>query len=584
MPLDAVCLRALTLELGARIVGARVDKVQQPERDLVLLSLRCAGENLKLLLSANPGAARVHLTQERFDQPAQPPMFCMLLRKHLQGARIKSVSQPGGDRVLLLALEGYDELGESSEKKLAAELMGRGANLVLVDGSDRVVDSLRRVSPERSRRPLLPGLYYHLPPPQEKPDFWTLDAQERRRLWRDAPGELAADKWLIGNFSGLSPLLCREICFRAFGDVSPQIGGLTEDTRALLPPLMDALAESVAQREFSPVLLVENGRAVDFSFLPLRQYGPAAENQVFSDFSSLLDAYYIRRERADRAERRGRELTKSVKTLRERAARKLSLRTEELRQTENRETLRKYGDLITANLYRAQKGERSLTAQDYWADDGSEISIPMDPLKTPQQNAAKYYKEYRRQKLAELHLRELTEQGRRELDYLDSVLAELGLAEGERDVSAIRAELESAGFLRKTGGGKRETPSHQQPLRFTTDAGLEVLVGRSNAQNDMLTKSARRGDYWFHAQKIHGAHVILRCADTEPDPGSLAQAASLAARYSQGRGGGKIPVDYTLVKYVKKPPGALPGMVTYTNQRTVLAESGGDSASHLTGN
>ncbi|MCL2343599.1 MAG: NFACT family protein [Firmicutes bacterium] len=561
MPLDAVCIKALALELNARIAGMKVDKVQQPERDLLLLSLHGTGGNCKLLLSANPGSARVHVTRESFEQPAQPPMFCMLLRKHLQGARVKSVTQPGFDRVLVLTFDSFDELGDASERRLVAELVGRSENLVLVDGEGRILDCLRRADMDRSR-PLLPGLIYRLPPSQEKPNFWSMTSAERRRLWENAPPDIAADKWLQSTFSGLSPLLCREIACRAFGD---------------LPSMMDVFSESAAQNEFTPTLVLENGRALDFSFLPLRQYGAAAENQSFPDFSSLLDAYYSRREAVTRLERRGRELTKSVKTLRDRAARKLALREAELLETGNRERLRKYGDLITANLYRMRKGEAALLAQDYCEADSPEISVPLDPLKTPQQNAAKYYKEYTRQKLAERHLHALIVQGQAELDYLDSVLTELSLAEGERDLSAIRSELEAAGFLRKAAGksdgGKREKPAAQQPLRFLSDAGLEILVGRSNAQNDLLTKSARRSDYWLHVQKFHGAHVILRCADAEPDEQSLRQAAALAAYYSEARGGGKVPVDYVPVKHVKKPPGALPGMVTYTDQRTIVVDS-----------
>jgi len=474
MSLDAACVEALALELDARLRGMRVDKVQQPERDLILLSLRGNGESVKLLLCLNPGAARVHITEESYEQPLKPPMFCMLLRKHLQGARVASVIQPNGDRILILTLDHRDELGDLSEKRLVAELMGRNSNLALLDAEGHIIDCLRRVGAEQNPvRPLLPGLIYQLPPKPENLSF----------------------------------------------------PGISFEVR----------------------------------------------NNASGSLSSLLDAHYTVRERALRAQNRSRELTKTVKTLKNRAERKLAGRLEDLRQTESRDTLRKYGDLITANLYRMSKGKNSLAAQDYYDPDCAEIIIPLDPLKTPQQNAAKYYKDYNRQKSAENVLRNLIETAQRELSYLDSVLASLSLAESERDISNIRAELEQSGFLKSKAGQKREKATASQPLRFVSGSGLEILVGRSNTQNDLLLKSARRGDLWFHAQKIHGSHVILRCAEAEPDAESLSESAALAAHYSQARDGGKVPVDYTQVRYVKKPPGALPGMVTYNNQRTILA-------------
>ena len=569
MPLDAVCLAALTGELRGRIIGMKIDKVQQPERDLLLFSLRGNGESLRLLISANVGSARVHLTTESFEQPAQPPMFCMLLRKHLLGARITDLRQPDYERLVCLQLDALDELGATVPKTLYAELMGRNSNLILVDGEGRVIDCLRRVDAEMSaRRQVLPGLLYHLPPKQDKPNFFEASAETRRALWAAAPREALADKWLLDAFSGLSPLLCRELCSRAFGDGSPRIALLAEPEKLL--PAMDELADTVERGDFTPCLLAEGDRPREFSFLPIRQYGDALRTETFESFSALLEAYYGRRDRAERMKRRAQDLTKTVRTARDRTARKLAMQREDYEKTLTRENLRRRGDLITANLWRIKKGDRVLSCEDYYEENSPTVEIELDPLKTPQQNAAKCYREYNRLKTAQTHLAAWIEKDEQELDYLESVLEELSRAEGEKELSEIRRELTETGYLKAQKNGKREKTAETKPLRCRSSAGLEILIGRNNAQNDRLTlREARRTDLWLHTQKIHGAHVILCCEGREPDAQSVYEAACLAAWYSQGREGGKVPVDYTYVRFVKKPGGALPGKVIYTDYRTI---------------
>ena len=570
MPLDAICLAALTEELRGRIIGMKIDKVQQPERDLLLFSLRGNGESLRLLLSANVGSARLHLTTESFEQPAQPPMFCMLLRKHLLGARIASLRQPEFERMVEIGLDAVDELGAAIPKTLYVELMGRNSNLILADGEGHIVDCLRRVDAEMSpRRPVLPGLLYRLPPKQDKPCFFTLSAQERRALWDSAPREAAADKWLLDSTSGLSPLLCRELCARAFGDASPRIALLQEPERLLRE--MDALARIVEAGDFTPCMLSENGRPREFSFLPILQYGGAMGTERFASFSELLEAFYSRRDRAERMKRRAQDLTKTVKTARDRAARKLATQKEDYQKTLTREELRRRGDLITANLWRLKKGDRVLECEDYYQEGSPTVEIGLDPLKTPQQNAAKCFREYNRLKTAQIHLEEWIARGERELDYLESVLDELARAEGEKELAEIRRELTETGYLKvpKNVKSAKNAPE-SKPLRCRSSAGLTILVGRNNAQNDRLTlREARKTDLWLHAQKLHGAHVILCCEGGEPDDLSVFEAACLAAWHSQGREGGKVPVDCTLVRYVKKPNGALPGMVIYTDYKTL---------------
>ena len=566
MPLDAIYLSALTAELKDKLVGGRIDKVQQPERDMLLLSLRAKGENLRLLLAAGTGNARVHLTESSFENPAEPPMFCMLLRKHLVGAHITAVYQPDYERLLIIELEGHDEMGFASQKKLVAEMIGRSANVILVDGEGRIVDCMRRMDfGGDAQRRMLPGMIYRLPPKQEKPPLLETDSAQRKTMIAGSDRQQSLDKWLLSSFAGLSPLVCRELAHRCGGSY---------DT---LPELLDAFADSVQAGDLRPTILYEEGKPRDFSFMPISQYGPSVSCREEESFSKLLDSFYSQRDRAEQQRRRSHQLFKTVRTIRDRIQRKLASQTEELRRTEDRDEVRKTAELVTANIYRIKKGDRTLECVDYYDPESPVIRIALDPLKTPQQNAAALFKEYNKLKAARAHLAGLIEEGERQLDYLNSVLELLSLSETEKDISDIRRELIATGYLRKQGGSKADRSKGQAPWRFVTDDGFEVLAGRSNVQNDELTtKTGRRTDYWFHTQHLHGSHVILRCNGLEPTELAVAQAAVIAAYYSQGREGGKVPVDYTMLRFVRKPSGALPGKVIYTDYKTIM--TGADEA------
>ena len=571
MPLDAVTVSALAKELNERLEGGRIDKVQQPERDMLLLSLRAKGENLRLVIAAGTGNARAGITRGSFENPAEPPMFCMLMRKHLVGARILSVTQPEYERLLIFTLDTHDELGVQSEKKLAVELIGRSANAVLIGADGRIIDCMRRMDfAGDALRRMLPGMIYRLPPKQEKPVFFALDPEQRRALIASADKTVPVDKWLMDSFSALSPLICRELAYRCNNDY------------VNLPDACDALCEAVAAGELAPWLISIDGKPKDFSFMAISQYGSAAQLERYDSFSEMLDAFYTRRDRAEQQRRRSHDLTKTVRTMRDRQQRKLAAQREELRHTEGREDIRHQAELVTANIYRLRRGDRSLECEDYYDPACPVVHIELDPLKTPQQNAAALYKEYNKLKAAEQHLTVLTREGERQLDYLNSVLDELERAETDRDLSDIRRELTETGYIRARKGGKAERVKPQSPLKFVSDDGLEILAGRSNAQNDELTlKLARRTDYWLHTQRVHGSHVIIRCEGEEPPPRTLEQAAGIAAYYSQARGAGKVQVDYTMVRNVRKPSGALPGKVIYTDHKTMLAESDGALAERL---
>ena len=578
MPLDALCLSGLVHELNGALSGARIDKIYQPGRDEVVLALRAPGGNVKLLLSANPNHPRPQLTQLPRENPDAPPMFCMLLRKHLSGGRILSIAQPHLERVVEIRLEALDELGDRVERRLVLEAMGRHSNLILLDGEGRITDCLRRVDGDMSaRRQVLPGLFYRLPPAQAKLDPTALDRGELERLLAAAPPQAQADQWLLDAFGGLSPLVCRELACRAGGSTDARLDAMGQEGRRRLLDGLEGLLKDVQENRFTPVMVTIDGRPKDFSFLPLEQYGSAAGLTPFPTFSQLLDQFYEQRENQERIRQRGQDLIRSVTNARDRLTRKLANQDRELTATLDRERLRQYGDIITSNFHAMDKGMARLRAADFYDPEGREVEIPLDPLLTPQQNAAKYYKEYNKAKTAQRMLTIQMEKGRGELDYLNSVLENITLAEGERDLQEIRQELVDTGYLRRPSKAKgREKRASSKPMEFCSSAGLRIAVGKNNTQNDLLTcKLAAKGDIWLHTQKIHGAHVILFTQGRTPDPGSLQEAACLAAWFSQGRESGKVPVDYTPVKYVKKPGGARPGMVVYTTYETAVVTPDG---------
>ncbi len=563
MALDTVMLSALAAELRPKLEGARIDKVRQPEREQVLLSIRNKGENMRLLINAGAGSGRVALTRQSFENPAEPPMFCMLLRKYLVGARIEKLTQPNWERLLIVDIISHNELGDSVCLKLAIELMGRNSNLVLVGDDGRIIDCLRRMEYGGDvQRRMLPGMIYRLPPAQKKPLIFDCDRAQIESALNSSEDGKPLEKRLLDSFSGLSPLVCRELVHRAFYDIS------------CLPDALEAFLESVRAGEFTPTLLTKDGKPAEYSFMQLKQYGSEYEQQSLNSFSELLDAYYSKRELSERRRRRARELSHSVKTARDRIQRKLVCRLEELERTYGREEIRKNAELLTANMYRVKRGDSSVTVEDYYTDGCPSVEIKLDILKTPQQNAAAMFKEYNKLKTAEIHLTALVAEGEKQLDYLNSVLDELERAETERDLAEIRRELLETGYLKKQKGAKPDKSKKQGPMRFISSDGYEILVGRSNSQNDELTtKTARRTDIWLHTKSVHGSHVIISCEGREPPERTIAEAASIAAYYSQGREGGKTAVDYTAVRFVRKPSGSMPGKVVYTDYRTVMAEA-----------
>lgn len=569
MPLDAVCLTAVVSELRPQLLGMRIDKVQQPTRDQVILLLR---GNLRLLLGIAAGAPRIQITAVTRDNPAEPPMFCMLLRKHLVGGRIAAITQPELERLVQVEIDITDDFGRPGRRTLVLEAMGRNSNLILLDEEGRILDSLRRVDADMSRqRQILPGLFYELPTRSDKLPLTALTEEIFRARLALANPVQQLDAFLLGEAFGFSPLLARELAFRVAGETDARLQQLSEEQTQAFWRETAGLIAVVKEERFIAIELKQAGKPMEFSCFPIAQYGALAETVRWDSFSNLLDGFYAAREQQDRVHQRGADLLRTATTVRDRLRRKLAMQETDYVATQNRDSLRICGDLITANLYRMERAAASFTTENFYDEAGGSIAIRLDPLLTPQQNAAKYYKRYNKAKTAERVLREQMAIARQELDYLESVLGEIAQAETEQDFIEIRNELKDAGYIRRQAKDKKELKRPNRPREFRTTGGFRVLVGRNNRQNDKLTcKDADHRDLWFHTQKIHGSHVILCTEGRQPSAEDLAQAAQIAAYYSQARNSGNVPVDYTAVKNVKKPAGARPGMVIYPTYQTVF--------------
>ncbi|MGM9627841.1 MAG: NFACT family protein [Faecousia sp.] len=568
MAFDAFFLSAVLEEVRSRCIGARVEKIHQPSRDTLILHLRCREGREKLLFAANPTAPRLHLTSASPENPAEPPMFCMLLRKHLLGAKLVDIVQPPMERAAALTFDCTDEMGYPVQKRLVAELMGRTCNLYLLSTEGRILDCLRRIGlDESAKRAALPGLMYQEPEKITKHDPRFPDSEEWSyvNLLTQPGPDVLADR-LMEVFGGLSPLVCREAALFAAGGTDARIEGQNVEDMA------DKLGLFFREHLNHPApyyYALPDGTPKQFAFCPIRQYGPCQEAE---SFGALLDMYYTVRDRKDAMRQKSQAVRKTVQNLCTRLTRKLAIQEKELEATYDRERLRQLGDILTANLHRIVKGQTVVQCQDFYDEDMKTIDIPLSPILSPQQNAAKFYKDYARMKNAEKELTKQIELGENELNYLKSVLEELNRAQTEAELEEIRRELQDGGYLRAEAGKKRIKQGKLAPMRFESTDGYPIYVGRNNRQNDELTfKLARKDDIWCHASKVHGSHVIISCGGTKPPDNTVTQAAQLAAYYAETGGGQNIPVDVTSVKQVKKIPNGKPGMVIYHTYKTVIA-------------
>ena len=565
MAFDAFFLSAVLDEIRHKATGARVEKIHQPSRDTVLMLLRCEGGREKLLFAPNPAAPRLHLTTASPENPAEPPMFCMLLRKHLSGARLAKITQPPMERAATFYFDCTDEMGYPVQKRLVAELMGRTCNLYLLDPEGRIIDCLRRIGlDETSKRPALPGLKYQEPEDVAKANPVNFEICDYVNLIKNPGADVLSDR-LMDALGGLSPLVCREAALFAAGSTDARVDALDGDT---VGEKLYLFFREHLQHPKPWFYAAADGTPKQFAFCPIREYGSCKEAE---SFAALLDSYYILKDRKDAMRQKSQALRKTVSNLCQRIQRKLAIQEKELSATYDRERLRQLGDIVTANIHKIIKGQTILEAEDFYDEEMPVIQIPISPILSPQQNASKFYKDYTRMKNAEKELTHQMELGREELQYLQSVQDELNRAQTEQEIEEIRQELHTGGYVRLDSAKKRMRQSKLQPMRFESTDGYPIYVGRNNRQNDELTfKLARKDDLWLHAQKVHGSHVIISCGGTKPPDDTITQAAQLAAHYAETTGGQNIPVDVTPVKQVKKISGAKPGMVIYHTYNTVI--------------
>ncbi len=551
MAFDSGFLKKVLEEISLA-VDSHIDKIYQPSKDELVLLLRKKGFAKRLYVNVKSGASRLHFTEDRPENPVTPPNFCMLLRKYISSARLVSVYQPPFERVAELNFSAANEMGDTENYRLVCEMIGGRANIILVRENGKIVDALKHSDVEIAKRYILPNATYEYPEREEKLNpFKTESDIILESLSAETP-DLA--KKLLGRIEGFSPLVCREIEYRA------ENVGLRE---AYLSVLCDL-------KKDTPILVLKpDGTPFEYSFTGISQYGEAYQNKTAESFCGLLDEFYSQKENIARINNAAHDIVRLVKNLKERTQKKLALRLNEIKKCENRETLRIYGELIKANLYKLKSGDSEAVVENYYDEDLKVIKIPLNPALSPSKNADRYFKEYKKTYTAAEMLTRLTKEDEQELIYFDSVLESIERAETVAEIREIREELSNAGYIR-TVAQKAKQKVISKPKEYISTEGYRILVGKNNTQNDYLTtKIASKNDLWFHTKDTHGSHIIVLCDGKEVSQETIRYAALLAALNSKAANSSQVPVDYTPVKYVKKPKGAKPGMVIYTTNKTV---------------
>ena len=569
MALDGLCLSVIANNIRKEFSDARIEKISQPAKDAVVLTLRFKGGSKKLLLSAGASGARIHVTDEQLENPTTPPMFCMLMRKHLAGGRLAGVRQLGLDRVLYLDFEVLNELADKVINTLCIEIMGHNSNIILINSDGKIIDAIKRVNAEVSSvRLCLPGVKYELPPKQDKKNLFDINKDELKSDL-EAMGDINLSKALLSLYSGLSPLICREIAFYASK-------GSDVLCSAITPDVIDRIFFFVSQIENyisnpKPCILYDLSRTPkEFSFMPIRQYASAMFTRDFESIDALLDSFYSERDRLERVKQKSGDLLKTVVNISDRISRKLENQRLDLKKCADKERLRRYGDIIYANLSFIENASSKAVLTDFYDENAPQIEIALDPRLTAAQNAQKYYSDYRKADTAEKMLTSLIKSGEAELLYIDSVFDALTRAASESELSAIRAELYDAKYIRKKPD-KKQMKASVPYLKYISSDGFVILSGRNNLQNDKLTlKDSAKGDIWFHTQKIAGSHTVIITEGKDVTNRTLEEAAIIAAYNSKARNSTKVAVDYTYIKNVKKPSGAKPGMVIYDSFKTAI--------------
>lgn len=568
MAFDAVTVRCLTKELCEKLINGRIDKIHQPEKDELTIHVRTLTDHYKLVISASSAHSRVHFTEQAKKNPATAPLFCMLMRKHIGSGKIVAIEQEGFERIIKILVESYDELGDLTTKTLIIEIMGRHSNIILTDGSNRIIDAIKRVDfSVSSVRQVLPGLEYTSPPSQNKTNL--TDVSFDTKIDFEMP--VRADKAILNSISGISPLTAREIVYRAFGRTD--VNALNLNRQSHLKTELIKFAKQIKDNDFSPCMItdISSGKIMDFSAFEIKQYEGAAKITHYDSISKLLDDYYSLRDMHERMRQKSVDLVKLLNNGIERASKKLVILQKTLNDAESKEKYKIYGDLLMTNMYQIADGMKSIEVQNYYEEDMPTVKIPLDVQLSPSDNVQRYYKKYNKAKTAEIEAAKQIEISKSNLDYLESTLSAVENSETEADLNAIRSELIDEGYIKRKPDPKRRKQNASKPLHFESVDGFDIYVGKNNTQNDYLTlKLANSSDIWFHTKNIHGSHTIIKLGLNKDVPKTtLMQAAQIAAYYSKARESSQVPVDYTQVKNVKKPNGAKPGMVIYDHYNTV---------------
>lgn len=564
--LDGTFLLAVKQELEP-LKGSRIDKIYQPSGDEIILALRGTAGSRRIMICTSGTAGRIHLTETKAENPKAPPMFCMLLRKHLSGGRLTGIRQEGLERILYLDFDTVNELGDREILTVTVEIMGRYSNLILVHENGKIIDALHRLDDITAQRLILPGVTYKPPERRERLNFLICTKDEMIRAIGGINSGSAA-KGLIGIFEGISPILAREWIFTACGENDIPAAELTDTLAERIADAAKATADRFLSNERHYIKLTDNSSPKDLCFEDIHQYDGIYEKEYFGTAWELLDSFYSGSSAKLRMRQRYSELYKLIGNLCTRTAHRLENRRAELSECSGKDTYKLYGDLISANLYRVEKGDSELVCDNFYEEGAPKVTIRLDRRLTPSENMQRMYRQYKRAANAEKMLASLISEDEDEYSYLQSVLGVAERASSEAEIDALRQELSEQGYIRSRG--KKEKPVKLAPMEYTSPDGFTVLVGRNNKQNDELThRLAEKTDLWLHTKNIPGSHVIIRTNGEQVPDSTILYAARLAAYHSSARGSSQVPVDYVTAKFVKKPAGAKPGMVIFTNNRTV---------------
>lgn len=561
MAFDAGMIAAITNELNNTIINAKVEKIHQPEKDVIILYLHNGRNDYKLFISAGANNPRINITNESYENPKTPPMFCMLLRKHLTGARVSAIRQLGFERAIELSFDTHDELGFDCVKYIYVEIMGKHSNIIFCNQDKKVANAIKIIDFTTSqKRQVLPGMMYEAPPPQDKKSPLDENMNDFINAYDTSMYRLETDKFITNNYMGISQLVAREISHKVGKNHSPQELWL----------VFNQFTERIRTNNFTPVLVRdENGKLIEYSFMPIEQYGNRAIPEIKDSFGELIDEYFTTRDKSDRIKQRAADILKLLSNTEARLLRKIQLQKNDIKSCAEKDIQKLYGELILSNIYKLEKGMTKVSLPNYYDDDLAEVEIQLDSRLTPSQNAQVYFKRYNKSKIAEVELAKQIKISEVELDYIYTVFESLTKAENETDLNEIRHELYESGYASKMRNYSVQKMKQSKPMEFVTDGGYKILCGKNNIQNDFLTfKTASKFDYWFHTKNIPGSHVVMLCDGDEPSETDFTQAAMIAAYYSKASDGVNVAVDYTLVKNIKKPGGSKPGFVTYSTNWT----------------